>query len=286
MVIYKQEEKDITKIELTQCPSCGKSVPMAKSCNKCGAALGPEGRFSLKTANKLILALGIIGIIVLGFGYYQANYITPIDQITPDMEGQVVQIKGIVTDVTYDYTYEKTSFTVTDDTGSIEIFGWSDFTSSLRELSYYPSIGDSIIVEGTVNVYNSSYSGLIVSIEVESAESFRIIYNHAEPKDIVDILLNDINLKVSIQGNVTDRYSTDSDSNGVIDFMNLEITDLTGSIDVYVSDSQIALADTLAVFPEINQTVKITGIVTQYGANLEIIPSNATSGAITILEVP
>jgi hypothetical protein len=173
-----------------------------------------------------------------------------------------------------------------DDTGSIEFFGWSDFTSSLRVLSYYPSIGDNIIVEGTVNVYNSSYSGLIVSLEVENADSFKIIYNNAQSKDIGDILLNDLNVKVSIQGNVTDRYTTDSDSDGLIDFMILEVTDLTASIDVYVSDSQIALADTLAVFPEINQTVEVIGIVAQYGPSLEIIPSNATSGAINILEVP
>ena len=68
--------------------------------------------------------------------------------------------------------------------------------------------------------------------------------------------------------------------------MNLEVTDLTGSIAIYVSDSQTALAGTLAVYPEINQTVQIIGIVKQYGAGLEIIPSNATSGAIKILEVP
>jgi DNA/RNA endonuclease YhcR with UshA esterase domain len=286
MDIYKSEEKDIVKIELTTCPSCGKSIPVVKSCNKCGASLEPENRLSLKAANKYVLVIGLIGIILLGYGYYQANYITPIDQITPDMEGQVVQISGVVTDVDYDYDYEKTSFTVMDITGSIEFFGWSEFTSSLRAASYYPSIGDNIIVEGTVNVYNSSYSGLIVSIEVSSIESLTIIYNKAQRKNIGDILLNDLNSKVSIQGNVTDRYTTDSDSDGLIDFMILEVTDLTDKIDVFVSDSQIALADTLAVYPEVNQTVEIIGIVAEFSGDLEIIPSNATSGAIKILEVP
>jgi len=284
MVISKPEEKDISQIKLTTCPSCGKSIPVAKSCNKCGASLGPEGRISLKTAHKYILVLGIIGVFLLGYGYFQANYITPIDQITPDMEGQVVQIMGTVTDVDYDYRYEKTSFTVVDETGSIEFFGWSDFTSSLRQSSHFPGIGDDVIVEGTVNVYNSSYSGLIVSIEVENIEALTVLYKTPQRKDIGDILLNDLNLKVSIEGNVTDRYATDDDNDGVIDFMILEVTDLTGDIDVFVTDSQIALAGSYAAYPEINQTVEIIGIVAQYGAELEIIPSNATSGAIKIVE--
>jgi len=284
MKLLTTEDKDISKIDLTTCPSCGKSIPMAKSCNKCGANVGPEGRMSLKKANRYILLMGLVGCILLGYGYYQGNYITPIADITADMEGQIVRVQGIVTDVSYDYQYEKTAFTVNDSTGSIEFFGWSDFTSALRAASYYPSIGDEIIVEGKVNVYNSSYSGLILSLEVNDMNALTMIYHEALPKDIGSILLNDVFSKVLIQGNVTDRFL--SESEGKIEFMSLDITDLTGTIEVYVNNAQIALADTLAIIPEVNQTVQIIGMVTEYGGSLEIIPSNATSSAITILEVP
>jgi len=266
---------------LIKCPSCGREVKRKNSCPKCGASLGPKGRVSIKNLHISVVIIAIIGIGLLGYGIYEANHIYPISSIKPSMEGKFVTISGIVTDIEYDERYEKTAFRVNDSTGSIEFYGWSDFTSSLRESNKFPSIGDNIIVEGQVDVYNSSYLGLVVSIEVKSSTAFEIKYNTAEFRQISSIMLNDFGKKVVIEGYVT--HKSISYSGTQIKYMLLQVTDSSGVIDIFVSGDQIGLAGDLAVFPSESQQVRIFGMVSIYNEEVEIIPSNATEGAIIIL---
>jgi len=272
-------KKSESKKGLTaQCPSCGKSVPKHVMCRECGASMGSRGRISLKRINLCVLFLGLLGISLLFYAYYEANYITPIGEITPDMEGQIVRVSGLVIDVYYDESCERTSFTVMDKTGTINFFGWSDFTSDLQDAPSYPSIGDNITVEGSVNVYNNQ-----TSIELTNVNSFKIIWVEINKKDITDILRNDLYSKVRIKGNVTDKYIKNFGT--AIDFISLEVTDDTGSIDVFITDDQLALAGEYAILPNLTQTVEIIGMVGMYSGTLQIIPSNATSAAINVIGV-
>ncbi|MHA1284768.1 MAG: OB-fold nucleic acid binding domain-containing protein [Promethearchaeota archaeon] len=274
--IFKPIEKETCK-----CPSCGKTVPKNRSCRICGAKMTPRERYSLKKIHILVIIIGISGIGLMLYGYYEATKITPINQINANMEGQTVRIQGIVSDIDYDERYEKTSFVVNDSTGSITCFGWSDFTSSLKKADALPSIGDSIFVEGKVDVYNSSGT-LIVQLLLNSYESYRVIWEKAESKKINDILLNDLNKKVVFEGNITDRYASYSGTS--VNYMFLTIEDDTGDITVFISGALFSIAGDRAVYPEKGQNVRIIGMVRKYQGQLEIMPSNTTKGAIIILE--
>jgi DNA/RNA endonuclease YhcR with UshA esterase domain/ribosomal protein L32 len=271
----KKKKYDIT----IKCPSCGKSVPKGRTCRECGAQFGPKGRIKLSRIYLSMIFLGIIGLIFLSYAYYNAIAVTPIDDVYTLQDGDNVRISGMVIDIEYDDRYEKTSFTVKDSSGEIEVFGWSDFTSDIIEEEYIPSIGDNITVEGTVSIWKDTRS-----IEVGSADSFEIIWRDEDDMLIGDILLKHLYDKVVVRGfveEVQDSYFGTS-----YDYVILTLTDYTGEIRVYISGDQIALADKYAIIPEENQTVEITGMVTEYKGQLEIIPSSATSESIEIIGVP
>ncbi|MHA1822127.1 MAG: hypothetical protein ACTSVC_16755, partial [Promethearchaeota archaeon] len=258
-------------------------VPRRKTCIKCGASLERKNRISITRIHLSALILGIIGLSLLTYGYIDANRIYPINTITPAMEGKNVIIAGTVVDMQYDDRYEKTSFTVNDSTGSISFYGWSDFTSALKERGVYPSIGDNITVEGVVDVYNSSYSGLITSLEVPNANTFKVIYVKPQLMNISDILKNHIGKKVCVRGNITDKYI--SKSGLEVNFMTYDLTDNSGTIEIFIPGDLIAITGSdSTVYPNVTQSVEITGMVSIYKEQLEIIPSNATNSAIKILE--
>jgi len=268
------------KKENCYCPSCGKQVTKDHTCRSCGAGMLPRDRWSMKKIHALMIILSVLGGGLMWYGYYEATKITPIADINASMEGLTVRIAGTVVDIDYDSRYEKTTITVNDSTGEIDCFGWSEFTSSMLKAEALPSIGDGIIIEGKVDVYNSTYSGLIVQIEIENAQAYVINWNHAKKKDINDILLNDLHKKVQIKGNITDKYE-DSDGS-TINYMFIDISDETGDITVFISGDLFAIAGDRAVIPQENQTVAIIGWVDKYNNQLEIIPSNTTKGAIKI----
>ncbi len=264
--------------ETPTCPSCGKPVPGGESCPSCGAALSSKGRISLRRVHLSFALLGIIGVAMVAYAYYDANHIIPINTITPDMNGRTVLINGTVMDVAYDERYEKTTYTVNDSTGSIKVFGWSDFTSALRASPTQPSIGDQILVEGVVDVYNE-----IVSLEVKSLASYHVVYVPAQAIEIGNILVGDVGKKIIINGNVTEKFV--SYSGTTVNFISLTVKHLTtaSTIDVFVSGDLLALAGfNAAVLPNATQLVEVIGMVTLYGGQVEILPSNATSAAIRI----
>ena len=274
-VINKKKKYDTT----VSCPSCGKHVPKGLMCRECGANLGPKGRLSLKKIYLMIFFLGIIGFVLLYYAYYQATYVTPIEEVVYLDEGETIRVSGKVIELSYDDRYEKTLFKIEDATGTIEIFGWSDFTSDLRDTQRLPGIGDNITAEGTVSIYKDTRS-----LELSSTDSYDIITEDPEDLAIGDILLNNLNDKVQIFGQVIDReisyYGTE------INHVFLTVRDTTGSIKVYITGDHIALVEKYAIIPEVNHTVEITGMVSEYRGELEIIPSTPTSEDIVIIGVP
>ncbi len=272
MKVFTQEKETPT------CPSCGKPVPEGESCPACGATLSTKDRISLRRVHLSFLLLGIIGVAMVTYAYFDATHITPINLITADMDGRTVLINGTVIDVAYDERYEKTTFTVNDTTGSIDVFGWSDFTSALRASPTQPSVGDQILVEGLVDVYND-----VASLEIKSLASYEVIYVTAQPKEIGTILVGDVGKKVVINGNVTEKFV--SYSGTTVNFISLTVKHLTNpnTIDVFVTGALLALAGfDAASLPNATQTVEVVGMVWLYGGQVEILPSNATSAAIRI----
>lgn len=284
--MIKKQKKSVGKDEqaFTHCPSCGKKVPNKGSCNKCGASLSLTDRLTIKKLHVYILILGIIGAGLMGYAYYEATYITPIGDINPNMEGQVIRMSGTIVDVEFDSRYDKTSFRLNDSTGSIDFYGWSDFTSDLREAGILPGIGDEVIVEGTVDIYNSSYSGLITSIVVNKVDAIELLPSSAKKMDIKEILLNDVGKVVKIEGEVKSRYLTPLDY-PYDRYMSFTVEGNGENITVYVNAGQIGLAGDKLVYPEIGDQVEILGLIEEYDNELEILPTTATERGINIIEV-
>ncbi|MGV9199215.1 MAG: hypothetical protein ACOC44_03440 [Promethearchaeia archaeon] len=275
----KKEEKNYVI-----CPSCGKRVPDIGSCNKCGSSLSLRDRLTIKKIHIYILVMALIGGGLMVYAYYKATYITPIGDINPGMDGQVIRVSGTIVDVDFDSRYEKASFTVNDSSGSIDFYGWSDFTSDLRESSTIPGIGDKVIVEGAVDVYNSSYSGLITSLVVENVDSIEYLPMDTQEMDIGEISLDDVGIRVKIEGEVVSRYLAPIDSQ-YGQFMRFTVSQNNENITAYVNSGQIGLADEALVYPELGDQVEVTGVIDEYHNEVEIIPSTATEQSIEIIEV-
>ncbi|MBD3351294.1 MAG: hypothetical protein GF364_07385 [Candidatus Lokiarchaeota archaeon] len=282
MIDSIKEKNKAKKENLIACPSCGSYIEKADACYKCGAKINPKDRISLKKLNLSVLIIGLIGISLLFYAFYEANKITPINKIDEGMNGKSVQISGIIIDIDYDSSYQKTSFTVNDSTGSIDFYGWSDFSSALQEEPIFPGIGDNVIVQGTVDVYDGYY-GAVIQIEVTSTKSYELQYNAPIESDVNQIGVNNLTTKVSIEGQVIDKYIKYSGSS--INFVILTVSDITGDIEVFISDSLLNLAGEQAIIPDITDNVQIIGMVDEYDGDPQIIPTNATNNAITIIEV-
>lgn len=273
------KERKKKKTAFVKCPSCGQKIPRSTACIKCGAGLEARERVKLRKIHLYVLILAGIGIGLLFFAFYEANRITPIGSITAGMDGDNVQIAGLITDIEYDSEYEKTAFSVNDTTGEIEFYGWSDFTSDLLVSGNIPNIGDNITVEGTVDVYDGTY-GTVISLVVTSTDSYEIVYVPAVMKEINAVSNDDIGAKVNIQGTVADKYTSYDGTS--VSFVILTVEEAGSEITVFLNEAQISLADDNFMIPEISDTVNITGMVTYYDGDLEIIPSN-TTGAISIV---
>ena len=269
-------KKDL-RADLITCPSCGKKITKADTCPKCGASTGMRDRISIKKVHLYVLLLGVIGLGLLGYTYYESTIITPINKVTPSREGDTLRISGRVVDMSYDNRYQRTTFYVNDSTGSLRVFGWSGFTSDLFETGTYPGIGDNMTVEGIVNVYKED-----VSLEVSSSNSFTIIKNEPKKMDIGEIDSGTITQKVTVEGEVTEskvsKYGT------AISYVMLTVEDETGTITVFITDDQLALESQDVVFPNATDSVQITGMVKMFNEEMEIIPTYANNQSIKILE--
>lgn len=234
----------------------------------------------MRSMHLCALLVGLLGVAAVYYAYWEGNRVTPIANVNASMDGDVVRVAGTVVDVEYDDRYEKTAFTVVDDTGTITVFGWSEFTSSMLAAGTMPGLGDDVVVEGVVDVYEGS-SGAVVSVEVSRFSSVEVVYRPVEVKLPGQVYASDVGKKVSVTGNVTDRHVGYSGSE--VRYVFLTLTDQSGSLNVYVSGDLVALAGSAAVFPNVTQTVQVTGLVTEYEGEVELAPSNATSSAIRIL---
>ncbi|TXT64053.1 MAG: hypothetical protein BAJALOKI1v1_620004 [Promethearchaeota archaeon] len=256
----KTIQKGEIEVETTNCPSCGKMVPKKEYCEICGATFQPKKRIKTKAIFIFILIIAAIGISMLIYGYVVGNRITPIANITTDMEGQRKRIQGTVIGIDYWDTYERTTFFIMGETGFIEVSGWAEFTTDLK-LSGYPGIGDKIIVEGEVSVYLGQ-----VSLEVENVDNMLIEPQIPIPVNIENIGLALYGTKVIIQGNITEVNEYDWGSI-------LTIEDATDEIEFEITTNRIAFTDGRAQIPKENETIILMGMVSHYRFEPQIIPS-------------
>ncbi len=270
--IKSEKSKEMDK-GIVQCPSCGKPVPKQTYCKKCGTSFKPEMRIATKSVLIFVLIVAGLGVGMLSYGYFVGNYITPISYINAGMEGNTIRIQGYVTEIEYWETYEKTTFQITDSSGSIQISGWSEFTSDIKEKGY-PEIGDIVTVEGSVDVYEEE-----VSLELRNADSISITYQTVIQKDVGDIDADDQYKKVNITGEIND---IDELYNG--DLMIMELIDNDyNKIDVKITADFIAFTGAEAIVPEKYDDVQIIGMVDLYYDSPQIKPCTMTNKSIKIL---
>jgi DNA/RNA endonuclease YhcR with UshA esterase domain len=270
--------------EYTHCPSCGKSTPKhSNSCHRCGASF--FNRFNLKRLNLILGLIGLIGFGFLGYAYYEATHITPIEKINSNMENQTIIISGIITDINYDDRYEKTEFLIEDDSGSIWVYGWSEFSSDLKAANKIPHLGDELIIEGMVNVYESDWSTKI-SLEIESPNSFEI--NEIDPISVeIPTLIENyetyLKKKVTITGNVTNQ-NVGTIGNTLL-YVSLTLTQDFEGITVFIDNDLLNFAEEGFILPNTTDYIQITGIVDLFNEELEVIPSSISNTSIKFMEV-
>ncbi len=271
------------KKDMVRCPSCGKFSKRDTSCHRCGASFKKGDRLSLKAVHLFILFLSLSGIGLMAYGYQVGNHITPLNEVTADMGGEIVQVRGTVIDLRYDSRWERTSFVIKDDTGNMTVFGWSDFTSRIRAENKIPNLGDELIAEGYVNVYESEWSGVQVTLELRDTRTMQLLPVAATPMNLTDIsAIDHFGLKVDVEGSVVDRFISYSGTE--IRFAILTIEQYGREMDIFISGSQLEFAPEI-VIPNVTQYIGVTGVVGEFNNLPQVLPSNTTTNAIRIMDM-
>jgi len=263
MVIKKEDIKEKTKPGF--CPNCGAYVGAFYSCPWCRSKM-PHG-----TRLRIIQYVSIFAVIfgLVGLGIYAAIDPAPfvnIGDIGPTYSNGTVTIKGHVTNIDYrvanDESWKTLIFTVTDNTGSIDVKAYTETTDEMIEDKNTPAIGDDCTVRGSIYIRGDELYLLLDSSNyykyqrpaalVTNATELFNLYN-ATPSEYLGI-------RVNVTGEVTKVGSS-----------YFELDNVTR---VFFPEYVRAFAPevTISVYEE--DIVEVIGFTELYYDTLEILPGS------------
>lgn len=271
MAIKKQSIKE--KPKPGYCANCGAYVGAFYSCPWCHTKM-PHGT-RLRTMQYVSIVAVIFGIV--GLGIYASIDPAPlvnIGDIGPTYSNGTVTIQGQVTNIDYrvasDESWKTLIFTVTDDTGSIDVKAYTDQTDEMIENHNTPAIGDDCKVRGSIYIRGDELYLLIdtsdnyeyerpVSLTANATELFNL-YN-ATPSEYLGI-------RVKVTGEVTHVGSSF-----------FELDNITR---IYFPDYVRAFAPDVTITVYEGDTVEVVGFTDQYYDTLEVLPGSMYDISILI----
>ncbi|MEA3375019.1 MAG: OB-fold nucleic acid binding domain-containing protein [Chloroflexota bacterium] len=256
------------------CPSCGRYVGPHASCPHCGARI--EGRVSMRLIKLTVLVLASVGLAVLWYVATRAEIPTvAIGRADATMNLAYVRLAGRCTRApSYDPRTGTLSFWIADDSGEIRVASYRAQTGVLIDQQRVPAFGDRVAVVGTLRMAED-----FGTLTIDAPDQLAI--SRADPVDraIGDIRLEDQYQRVHIRGQVR----------GVREpyrgLTLVTVRDLTGSIDVAVSQDLIALS---GVTPTVGvgQSVEVVAAVSRYRETPQLVPVSAAEILPLDLDVP
>lgn len=179
------------------CPSCGRFVGPLEKCPYCGANI--QKRLPLKYLKLACLVLAIVGVALLVYAASgTATPTTKIGNVGATMNYAFVRIEGIVTrGPLYDADAGTLRFYVADETGELQATAFRDVTATLLEQRKIPSVGDKIVLDGTLRVRDD-----FSSLNVAAADKVMLTPPLSEKVNIAEIGTDDELRFVQVTGDV------------------------------------------------------------------------------------
>ena len=143
---------------MSPCPSCGRDPGSNDLCPHCGADL--RRRLQIRTFGLAAIAIAILGLIGLGvFATHTPIPAIKIADVQSTFNFAYVQIDGVVArGPSYNPTAQSLTFWVRDDTGELLVSSFRAATQALIAADRVPAPGDTVSLQGTLRVRDTTPS--------------------------------------------------------------------------------------------------------------------------------
>ena len=143
---------------MSPCPSCGRDPGSNDLCPHCGADL--RRRLQIRTFGLAAIAIAILGLIGLGvFATHTPIPAIKIADVQSTFNFAYVQIDGVVArEPSYNPTAQSLTFWVRDATGELLVSSFRAATQALIAADRVPAPGDTVSLQGTLRVRDTTPS--------------------------------------------------------------------------------------------------------------------------------
>ncbi|MHA1339717.1 MAG: hypothetical protein ACTSRZ_06185 [Promethearchaeota archaeon] len=262
----KKDSQKLTKVDPGYCPKCGAYVGGFYSCPVCKAKM-PHGT-RLRVTQILTVILVVLGL--LGISFYAqidpAPYVD-IGDLGPTYANGTITIKGNITNIDYreasDGSWKTLIFTVTDNTGSIDVKAYTETTEQMIEAHNTPAIGDQCEVRGSVYI-----KGEDMYLLLDASDYFK-------PIRIIDLEINATDLYNGFQSNKENYLGKRVKVNGTVSKIGSDYSyfDLDYQVRIYFPDYVRAFSPDTTLTIIKGDYVQVEGVVSEYYGQIEVLPS-------------
>lgn len=245
---------------MSSCPSCGRDPGANDLCPHCGADL--KRRLRIRTFGLLAIAVAVLGLIGLGvFATRQPIPAVKIAAVQSTYNFAYVQINGVVSRVpSYNATSQTLIFWVRDDTGELMVSSFRATTQDLITADHVPAPGDTVTVQGTLRVRDTTPS---LTLDAAEALTLTRAANEAAPRDIGSLIIEDALRVVTVRGVIR---SIRSPFDGL---QLITLRDATGAIDLALPAELEPIRGALPPL-EVGQSIEVSGTITLFDATPQL----------------
>ena len=245
---------------MSSCPSCGRDPGASDLCPHCGADL--KRRLKIRTFGIVALVIAVLGLIGLGvFATRQPIPAVKIAEVQSTYNFAYVQINGVVSRVpSYNAASQTLTFWVRDETGELMVSAFRATTQGLITADRVPAPGDTVAVQGTLRVRETT-----PSLTLDAPEALTLTRATAETalRDIGSLTVDDALHAVTVRGVVR---SIRAPFDGL---QLITLRDATGAIDLALPDELEPIRSTLPPL-EVGQSIEVSGAVTLFDATPQL----------------
>lgn len=243
---------------MSSCPSCGRDPGSNDLCPHCGADL--KRRLQIRTFGIAAIVIAVLGLIGLGvFATHTPIPSVKIADVQSTFNYAYVQIDGVVSrEPGYNPTAQSLTFWVRDETGELLVSSFRAATQALIAADRVPAPGDTVSLQGTLRVRDTT-----PSLTIDSLEALTLTRPVAAPRDIGSVTAADALRAVTVRGVVR---AIKSPFEGL---QLITLRDATGAIDLALSTELEPIRGALPPL-DIGQSIEVTGTVTLYDATPQL----------------
>ncbi len=239
---------------MSSCPSCGRDPGANDLCPYCGADL--KHRLQIRTFGIAAIVIAVLGLI--GLAVFATRTPVPavnIADVQSTYNYAYVQINGLVSrGPNYNPTAQALTFWVRDETGELMISSFRATTQALITADQVPAPGDTVSVQGTLRVRDTTPS---LTLDAPEALTLTRATAEAAPRDIGSLTVDDALHAVTVRG-VVRAIRAPYDGLQLV-----TLRDATGAIDLALPTELEPIRGALPPL-SIGESIEVSGVVTLF----------------------